>query len=185
MRRLTAEEIRDSILEVCGTLNLKQGGPSFYPEVPRDVLQTASRPGAAYRKSSLEERNRRAVYIFIKRSLIPPMLSTHDLADTDSSCAVRFTTTVPTQALTMLNSKFLNEQAGVFAARLKNEGGSDIAKRIRMGLELVCGRTPSDKEVATSIEMVKDFQKEGLSEDDAMKYFALLALNLNEFMYLD
>ena len=185
LRLLTAEEIRDSILEVCGTLNLKQGGPSFYPEVPRDVLQTASRPGAAYRKSSLEERNRRAVYIFIKRSLIPPMLSTHDLADTDSSCAVRFTTTVPTQALTMLNSKFLNEQAGVFAARLKNEGGSDIAKRIRMGLELVCGRTPSDKEVATSIEMVKDFQKEGLSEDDAMKYFALLALNLNEFMYLD
>ena len=186
MRRLSAEEIRDSILKVNGTLNPKYLGSSFYPEVPREVLQTSSRPGGVWRKSSPEEQRRRSVYIFIKRSLIPPMLSTHDLADTDSSCASRFTTTVPTQALTMLNSKFLNDQAGVFAAYLQKEFGDDVRGKISAALNRVFCRKPVKNEVDKCIKLINDFQvKDKLTSEQAFKYFCLLALNLNEFVYLD
>jgi hypothetical protein len=186
MRRLSAEEIRDSILKVNGTLSTKYLGASFYPEVPREVLQTSSRPGGVWRKSSPEEQRRRSVYIFIKRSLIPPMLSTHDLADTDSSCASRFTTTVPTQALTMLNSKFLNDQAGVFSAYLQKDFGDDVRGKISAGLHLVFCRKPAKDEVDKCVKLINDFQVEDkLSAEQAFKYFCLLALNLNEFVYLD
>ncbi len=186
MRRLSAEEIRDSILKISGSINLKYLGPSFYPEVPREVLQTSSRPGAVWKKSSPEEQNRRSVYIFIKRSLIPPMLSTHDLADTDSSCAMRFTTTVPTQALTMLNSKFLNDQAGVFSVHLEEGGTGDVRKKVRSALSLVFCREPEKDEIDSCVKLVNDFQAEDkLSAAEAFKYFCLLALNLNEFVYLD
>ena len=185
MRRLTAEEIRDSILSVRGTLNLKMGGPSFYPEVSPHVLQTASRPRSVWGRSSVEEQNRRSVYIFIKRSLVPPMLAAHDLADTDSSCAVRFTTTVPTQALTMLNSKFLNDSAAVFAERLRTEAGDQVARQVGRALRLVCGRPVRDAEVARGVALIEDFRKEGVPDSEALKYFCLMALNLNEFAYLD
>ena len=186
MRRLSAEEIRDSILAVNGTINLKYLGPSFYPEVPREVLQTSSRPGGVYRKSSPAEQGRRSVYIFIKRSLIPPMMSTHDLADTDSSCAVRFTTTVPTQALTMLNSKFLNDQAGVFSSYLQKKAGDDVGEKVRLALSRVFCRDPVKTEIDGCLKLIKDFQVEDkFNAEQAFKYFCLLALNLNEFVYLD
>ena len=57
----------------------------------------------------------------MKRSLQVPILTQFDQADTDASCPVRFTTTVPTQALGMLNSEFTNEQAVIFAKRLLKE----------------------------------------------------------------
>ena len=126
------------------------------------------------------------VYIFIKRSLIPPMLSTHDLADTDSSCASRFTTTVPSQALTMLNSKFLNDQAGVFSASLQKEFGGDVRGKISAALNLVFCRKPVKAEVDKCVKLINDFQVgDKLSAELAFKYFCLLALNLNEFVYLD
>ena len=97
MRRLTAEEVRDSILSASGKLNLKMGGPSIYPPIPREVLAGQSVPGSGWGKSSPEEASRRSVYVHIKRSLLVPVLSQHDQADTDSSCPVRYTTTVPTR----------------------------------------------------------------------------------------
>ena len=112
MRRLTAEEIRDSILAVSGTLNLKMYGPGVYPEIPAEVLAGQSMPGNGWGKSSPEEQARRSVYVHVKRSLLMPILESFDLAETDRSTPVRFTTTQPTQALAMLNGDFLNEQAG-------------------------------------------------------------------------
>ena len=70
MRRLTAEEIRDSILAVSGNLNLKMFGPSVYPEIPKEVLAGQSVPGRGWNKSPPEEQNRRSVYIHVKRSLL-------------------------------------------------------------------------------------------------------------------
>src|SRR5690606_30310534 len=63
MRRLTAEEIRDSMLAIAGTLNLTMGGPGFYPQLPAEVLATSSMAGALWRDSSAEERNRRSLYL--------------------------------------------------------------------------------------------------------------------------
>ena len=103
MRRLTAEEVRDSILAVSGTLNPKAGGPSVFPPIPKEVLAGQSVPGQGWSTSPPAEAARRSVYVHVKRSLLVPIMATHDAADTDFSCPVRYTTTVPTQALGLLN----------------------------------------------------------------------------------
>src|SRR5437016_1536442 len=115
MRRLTAEEVRDSFLAVSGKLNPKMFGPSVFPPIPKEVLHGQSRPGEGWTLSPPEEANRRSVYVHVKRSLLVPILSQHDQADTDSSCPVRYTTTVPTQSLGMLNGEFSNSQAVALA----------------------------------------------------------------------
>src|SRR5205823_11365178 len=118
------------ILAVSGQLNPKAGGPSVHPPIPREVLQGQSMPGNGWGKSSPEEASRRSVYVHVKRSLLVPILSVHDQADTDSSCPVRYTTTVPTQALGMLNGDFTNEQATAMAERLQREAPADLEKQV-------------------------------------------------------
>lgn len=186
MRRLSAEEVRDSILAVNGTLNLKMFGPSIYTEVPMEVLATSSQPKNAWGQSAPEERTRRSVYVFVKRSLNEPILNTFDQADTDSSCPVRYTTTVPTQSLTSLNSKFFNDQAALLAQRLKKEAGEDVATQVKLGLKLVMGREPSQKEFDRGVKFIHRLVEQNkLSVEKALVDFCLLALNLNEFIYLD
>ena len=186
MRRLDAEEVRDSILAVNGTLNLDGGGPSVYVEIPPEVLAGQSVPGSGWGKSSPEEAARRSIYIHVKRSLSVPILASFDAADTDQTCPVRFATTQPTQALSMMNSKFLGEQAQQFADSLKKQAGADIKEQVTLGLWRVLQRQPSAKEVERGMNLIRNLQqKEGLSEDAARRSFALVLLNLNEFLYLD
>mgnify|MGYP001160774198 FL=1 len=186
MRRLTAEEIRDSILSASGNLNRKLGGPSVFPELPEEVLATSSQPTRVWGKSPPEEANRRSVYVKVKRSLLVPILNQFDMANTDSTCAVRFMTMVPTQSLTMLNGKFINQQAIVFAERIRQQGGSDLSDQIQFGLCLVLSRQPSTEEIAWATEFVETLiKKEQVDQKIALDRFALLALNLNEFIFLD
>ncbi len=186
MRRLTAEEVRDSILAVSGRLNLKAGGPSIYPVIPKEVLAGQSRPGDGWGKSTPEEAARRSVYVHVKRSLLVPILSTHDQADTDSSCAVRYTTTVPTQALGMLNGDFTNEQAVAFAERLQREAPGDLPAQVRLALRLTTARDPGAEEVQRDVKFVQGLQQKAkLDEQTALKQYCLLMVNANEFLYLD
>jgi len=186
MRRLTAEEVRDSILAASGRLNLKAGGPSVFPKIPREVLQGQSMPGNGWGNSLPDEAARRSVYVHVKRSLLVPILSQHDQADTDSSCPVRYTTTVPTQALGMLNGEFSNEQAGAFAERLQKEAPNDLAAQVRRAIRLTTGRQPADDEVKKDVAFIKDMQtKHALTESAALQQYCLLALNTNEFVYSD
>jgi hypothetical protein len=186
MRRLAAEEVRDSILAVSGRLNLKAGGASVYPKIPREVLQGQSMPGNGWGKSPPDEAARRSVYVHVKRSLLVPILSVHDQADTDSSCPVRYTTTVPTQALGMLNGEFTNEQAAAFAERLQRESANDLPAQVRRAIRLTTGRLPIDDEVKKDLAFIRDMQtKHKLTETGALKQYCLLALNTNEFIYLD
>ena len=186
MRRLQAEEVRDSILAARGSLNLQIGGPSVTPPLPALVLATASRPDQAWGKSTPAQASRRSVYVKVKRSLQDPILQSHDAADTDATCPVRFTTTVPTQALTMINGEFVNESALTFAERIRKQGGSTLHDQVRHGLSIVFSRPPEPEEVKAGVKMVNEVKLAGnLSDKDALDRFALLALNLNEFMYLD
>jgi hypothetical protein len=185
-RRLTAEELRDSILAVNGVLNLKMGGPSVYTEVPQAVLATSSQPRKAWGRSPPEERDRRSVYVFVKRSLLEPVLAAFDLADPDSSCAGRFTTTVPTQALASLNGDFFHREARRFAERLRREAGPEPGARVRLALRLALARDPSTAEVEAGAAFLRSLaQEEGASEAAALETFCLLVFNLNEFLYLD
>ncbi|MEO8493690.1 MAG: PSD1 and planctomycete cytochrome C domain-containing protein [Planctomycetota bacterium] len=187
MRRLSAEEIRDSILAVNGSLNRdKMFGPSIYVPIPAEVLAGQSRPGAGWGDSSPEDQARRSIYIHVKRSLVVPMMASFDGADTDASCPIRFVTTQPTQALGMLNSDFSNEQAEVFAKYLIEHAGSELHDQIALGLRRTIQREPTSEEVERGIRLVKTLQqKYELSPQAALKQFCVTVLNLNEFMYLD
>ena len=182
-RRLTAEEIRDSILFVNQQLNLeKVYGPSIYPPMPQEVLDGQSMPGKNWHQSNEVESRRRSLYIHVKRSMGVPILETNDAATTDSPCPVRFVTTQPTQAIGLLNSEFTNRQAKLFAESVR-ASHSDPRDQVSAVLRRVLQRKPSDAEVDRGLKLLDD---PALKEnpDEALRIFCLLALNLNEFVYL-
>ena len=186
MRRLTGEEIRDSVLAVSGVLNAKMYGPGVYPEIPREVMAGQSVPGAGWGKSPPEEQARRSIYVHVKRSLLLPILESFDLPETDRSSPVRFSTTQPTQALGMLNGSFLRDQAALFAARVRKEAGDDPADQVRLALKLATGREPGDSEVRRGVDLIASLStRPGVGPDEARKAFCLVVLNLDEFLYLD
>jgi hypothetical protein len=186
MRRLTAEELRDSLLQVSGMLKKDSYGPPVYPPLPKQVFETQSRPGEGWSTQTSAQSARRSVYIHLKRGLAIPFLADHDQAPTDTPCAMRFVSTVPTQALGMLNSDFIKEQAHTFARRLQKESGPGLDAQIRLGLELVFQRAPSNEEFILCRQATDIFRSRmGLSEENALERFALIALNLNEFLYVD
>jgi mono/diheme cytochrome c family protein len=185
-RRLSAEEIRDSMLAVTGRLNFQMGGPSMYPIIEAEVLAGQSRPGAGWGNSSEADRSRRSLYIHLKRSLAVPLLASFDMADTDFTCPVRFATTQPTQALGMINSAFVRRQAELMAqdvVRSVGEQPSDFAFEL---LSRVTQRTPTKAEVSRAIELMEKLTRErGETDARAREHLTLVALNLNEFVYLD
>ncbi|MDW8207006.1 MAG: DUF1549 and DUF1553 domain-containing protein, partial [Chloroherpetonaceae bacterium] len=185
-RRLEAEEIRDSILAVNGTLNRKMYGPSVLVKLPQEVLMGQSVPGQGWGESPPEEQARRSIYIKVKRSLAVPMLARFDAADTDATCPVRFVTTQPTQALGMLNSEFIQEQARLFADFVRRKAGDNPARQVRVALWRVLQREPAPREVQRGVRLIQDIQaRDGKTAQEALTAFCLVALNLNEFIYLD
>lgn len=187
MRRLSAEEIRDSILAVNNSLNLDaMYGPSVYVKIPKEVLAGQSMPGAGWGKSSPTERARRSIYIHAKRSLAVPMIASFDGPDSDFSCPVRFVSTQPTQALGMLNSTFMNEQADQFALYLRKQASDDSESRVKLALSRVFQREPTRVEIDRGLKLLAALKDEhGQSEASALKQFCVAMYNLNEFVYLD
>ncbi len=186
MRRLTAEELRDSVLVTTGRLNRKMGGPSVYIKLPEEYLATSSTKGGKWGRSSEEDQVRRSVYTKVKRSLVPPILQDFDLADTDGTCPVRFRSILPTQALAMMNSEFINEEAVSFAKRLRAEAPDDPRRQVGLALEIALARPATAGELDYGMELVEVMMREHkLSTEDAFNRFALLVLNLNEFFFVD
>ena len=186
MRRLEAEEVRDSILAVDGRLNLEMGGPGVFPIIPQAVLAGQSVPGAGWGNSTLAEQARRSIYIHQKRSLVVPILASLDAADNDTTCPARFTTTQSTQALGMLNSDFTNGEAKAFAARLRKEAGENLENQVRLALRLTLCHEPGKEDVARGVKFTSDLEKDlKVAPEMALNQFCLLVLNLNEFVYLD
>ena len=187
-RRLNAEEVRDSILKVTGQLDGTMYGPSVYPKIPKEVLAGQSNPGDNwhFNPAKPKDGNRRTIYVSVKRSLQVPILSNHDQADPDNSCPVRYTTTVPTQALGMLNGEFTNEQAVALAERLRKEHPDDVRAQVTRGIRLTTGRIPTSEEVAKDVVFIEGLKaKHKLDEAKTLAQFALMLLNTNEFVYLD
>lgn len=185
MRRLSAEEVRDSVLAVNGRLNREQFGPWFFPKLSQEVLAGQSRPGEGWGDSSEAERNRRSIYAHVKRSLPVPILSVFDFPDSDGSCEARFTTTQPAQALTMLNGDLLNEEAHLFADRLRREAPT-TAGQIRRAIELALCRPAADKDVERGLALIEKLTTtHDIDADRALDLYCLVVLNMNEFAYLD
>lgn len=186
MRRLKAEEIRDSVLAVNGRLNLAMYGPGVFPKISQEVLAGQSRPGEGWGKSTPAEQARRSVYIHVKRSLITTILSEFDFPDTDSTCAARFSTTQPTQSLGMLNGEFMHTEARELAQRLPRDAGPDRTAQVRHALELVLAHPPAPAEVQRGVDFIQKLMTQHrLTPDEARMYYCLLLYNQNEFLYVD
>ncbi len=141
-QRLEGEVIRDAALAVSGLLDLKIGGPSIFPELPRGM---ESRGGWRLTQNS-EERNRRSVYIFVRRNTRYPMMEAFDMPDTHESCSRRNVTTTAPQALTMLNSKLTLEWAQAFAGRVIQLANSNHEAQVEAAYRLAYSRDPDANE---------------------------------------
>src|SRR5688572_17497223 len=143
-------------------------------------------PGKGWETSGSADARRRSVYVHVKRSLRLPVIEAFDGPETDKPCPVRFVTVQPTQALGMLNSDFMNEEAQRLADRLRKEVGDDPRRQVERALQLVTSRKPNETEVARGVELIEKLADEdGATPDRALRYFCLVALNLNEFVYVD
>jgi hypothetical protein len=184
LRRLEAEALRDSVLAVSGRLNLKMGGRGIFPQLPAEVLATQSRPGNGWGKAEPGEEDRRSVYIFVKRTLLVPLLESLDFATPDKSVAARTTTTIAPQALILLNSQFMKEQAQAFADRLLALDGNDPCYHIDHAFRIALGRMPTPREKTIARDFLERNEKQ-TSYREALAQLCKLVLNLNEFVYVD
>ena len=187
-RRLDAEALRDALLAAGGNLKLNPiGGPSFAPEIPPGALEGLSTKSAAWKASPASEQGRRSVYIFAKRGLLPPLLTTFDLPDTTLPSCQRDVTTVPTQSLALLNNPFVHDQSTALAKRI----GTTIEpkERVIRAWRFALGRTPREAELSAALGHLEKqsahYAKRPDPQFDALASLCHVLLNTNEFMYVD
>ncbi len=189
--RVEAEVLRDSILAVSGKLNSEMFGPGIFPRIDPAIINTGSRPRWPLDAKEGPEVWRRSVYIFVKRSVILPLIEVFDCPATTMPAPTRSTSTIAPQALALMNNEFVLEQAGYFADRLVREVGSDCHKQITRAFEIALNRQPVLKEVEWAESFLKS-QTEGYTqrkaekpEAAALRDFCHALFNLNEFLYTD
>ncbi len=149
-RRLTAEELRDSVLAVSGELSHTAGGPPVFPEINRDVaLQPRQVMGALapiYEPSPRRaQRNRRTIYTVQMRTLANPFLEVFNAAGMDTSCERRDESTVTPQVFALFNSQFTHDMALAMARRLERLS-ADRGGQIEWAFRLAHGRLPTARE---------------------------------------
>ncbi len=162
-RRHDFETLRDSMLFVSGQLDLSSGGPS---------LDLFKQPFS----------KRRSVYGFVDRQNLPGTFRTFDFALPDAHAPQRFTTTVPQQALYLLNSPFVIEQARAFAARTTD--AADAARRIERFFRIAYGRSPTSGESAAALAFVHS-PPDAAAALPVWEQFAQVLLLSNEFAFAD
>ncbi len=175
-RRLTAEELRDSILHVSGNLNPKQYGPSIMIPIEEELVNALYKPTQWQVHPDPTEHNRRSIYLIAKRNLHLPFMEVFDAPDQLVSCARRETSTHAPQALELLNGTFTNQQAEVFAQRLLKLSGGNKQRMIDHAYQIVAGRRPTPKERAVALEF---------AQSASPREFALAMFNLNSFLYVN
>jgi hypothetical protein len=187
-RRLDAEALRDSLLAVSGQLSPAEGGPSIYPELPEEMKKSAKNwPVSA----TAAERNRRSVYIAVRRNLRYPMLAMFDAPDNNETCARRYVTTTAPQALMLLNDKIVVDIARQFAQRIEREAGDDPAKLVDRAFELALARKPDAAEASSMRGFLQEqtaFHREKGAKDalyEAVVDLCHSVLNLNESLFVD
>lgn len=149
-RRLDAEAVRDQALALTGLLSAKVGGPSVYPPQPDGLWKVAFNGGQnAYPTSKGEDRYRRGIYTFYRRTMPYPSMVTFDAPSREACTVRRLPTNTPLQAFVTMNDPVFVEAAQALGRRIEREGGADTDARLRFGLRLCLGRTPTDDQVRT------------------------------------
>ncbi|MBI3855891.1 MAG: PSD1 domain-containing protein, partial [Planctomycetes bacterium] len=145
-RRLSAEEIRDSMLAVSGKLNPERGGPSIFVPVDPELVHALYKPAQWAVTHGAEQQQRRSIYLVAKRNLRLPSMEVFDQPSLNSSCGRRECSTHAPQALELLNGSLSNPLAAAFAERLVREAGTAPAAQIDLAFRLAAGRPPSAEE---------------------------------------
>ena len=154
-RRLEAEALRDAMLAVSGNLNLKApGGSPILSHGEGTVLITfRTKPVDTYTRETY-----RSVYLPIVRDLLPESMSLFDFPDPTLVAGERATTTIPAQALYLMNNTFVINQAEAVADRLLVAGDND-GDRVARAYKLVVSRPPSGKETSAALDFLSRYVK--------------------------
>jgi hypothetical protein len=172
-RRLEAETFRDTVLAVSGDLDRRLGGPGY-----RDFTVKSAGDNENYTVFDAVggEFNRRSVYRTAVRAGTSPLLDVLDCPDPSVPAPRRSVTTTPLQALTLLNSKFMEHAAQRFAQRLSRDAPGDQAAQIRRAYALAFSRQPD----ASELEFGQKF-----AAQHGMAQLCLVLFNASEFLYID
>lgn len=128
--RLDAEFVRDNALAISGLLKTKIGGPSVKPYQPAGYWENLNFPVREWKNDEGENQWRRGLYTWWQRSYLQPSMLAFDAPSREECTAARVNSNIPQQALALLNDPTYVEAARAFAARIMQEGGSEIDARI-------------------------------------------------------
>jgi hypothetical protein len=175
-RRMSAEQLRDSMLFVSGRLNERFGGASVMPPVSQDLVELLYAPDQWSVTEDPREHDRRSIYLVAKRNLRLPYMEVFDQPDLQISCSRRESSTHAPQALELLNGTLANELASAFAERLREEARDDVQRQVELAFQLALGRRPVAAEVESSLAFLAN---------QPLKEFCLVMFNVNGFLYID
>ena len=191
-KRLEGEAIRDAMLACAGTLNTQQFGPPVVPPLSGQELAGLFDAGSKWpADKDAAQYTRRSVYLLARRTFAYPMLAAFDGPELMNSCPRRFQTTVPAQALTLLNSPVCREQAQAFAKRLLSECGDGDRALVSRAFLLAFDRPATDREIEHSTQFLRDRTRQILNDhgssprEMAVAEFCLALFNANEFVFVD
>ena len=185
VRRLAAEEIRDSLLFVSGQLDTTMGG---------SLLKVKNR-GYLFDHTSIDTTDynspRRSLYLPVIRNNVFEMFQLLDFPDPAVPTGDRATTTVAPQALMMMNSDFVMQAADALAGRVLTKESSD-SERVKEIYVTCLGREPSDEEISQDLQLIQDtlqtFSSDARSDKDrltaAWSVACQVVLASSEFVYL-
>ena len=151
------KRFRDIALAASGLLSPKIGGPSVFPPQPASVLDDHFIEGGfkIWPTSKGEERFRRGLYTFYKRTSVYPTFMTFDGPDRTVCTVKRPRSDTPLQALTLLNDTSFLEAAGHLAMRMLTEIPGSSRDRLGFGYRLVLSRTPTEKETSGLLALLE------------------------------
>jgi hypothetical protein len=185
-RRLDAEAIRDAMLAVSGTLDLRRPGPHPFPPM------TAWKWTQHAPFKEVYASRHRTVYLMTQRLGRHPFLALFDGPDTNVTTDTRTRSTVPLQALYLMNNPFVTERAKALADHLLH-GPQEMQQRIRQGYELAWGRLPVTAEIEATRQYLEHYEQElsqldvplSTRELEAWTSLARVLMCANEFVYVD
>ncbi len=170
-RRLEAEPLRDAILQVSGKLDLRMGGPGFDLFEPNGNYVKVYTPKKEFGPAEW----RRMVYMTKPRMRLDDTFGAFDCPDGGQIAPRRNRSTTPLQALNLLNSPFIVQQAGFFAERLKKEAGDEPESQARLGFRLAFSRDPSPAEVTAAARLIRNH---------GAMVFCRTLFNANEYLHV-
>jgi hypothetical protein len=156
--RVESEIVRDVALAASGLLNKKVGGPSVFPPLPAGVMDLAY-GGFKWDNATGEDRYRRGMYTFWKRTVPYPSMLAFDSPNGDFSCPRRVRSNTPLQALTTLNDTVFVEAAQALGLRVWKNGGADDRSKMTYAFRLCVSRAPDQFEMQKLMELLEDQKK--------------------------